>query len=518
MKKLSSLVLSLLLAGSLVACQGAGSGTKTTQSDVTEGQKISAKSESDSSEQRSEASASERQPSAELSETESKHSEGASTEEAASEAASSEAQNLSEHKDKSQGEQVVVFWHSLGGALGDELTKIVDEYNQGEGKDKGIRVEAVYQGYEGTDKQILAYQSKDLNNACDINVGLTSTIPSMLSLDWTVKVESLLADANSKVKKEDFYPALLRSVTYGDEVVALPFLNSTLEMYVNLDMLKEAGVDVPKTFDELIEIAPKLTKKQGDKVQQYAFESQVKRYQLVNFSVSQKKDAFFGDQEGGRKAPMTKITAGEDGTLKNFLTKLETLNKTGGYLYQENKAAEEFAAKKTAMVLMSSSKVGAVNDLVGSSFKWQTVPMPKVNAADESGAAVGGSCLVLFNRGDENRVKAAWDFMSYLSKADIQSRIAQKSGYIPTNVAAENEAEMKKFYEENPNFKTALEIVKNSDPNTQEPMDLCYSEIDKLITNVMLDFCNGKTDVDVTVQAIVDGCNRLLDDWHLAND
>lgn len=419
---------------------------------------------------------------------------------------------------ESKTPQKVVFWHSLGGALGGEMEKIVAEYNEGRGKEKGISVEAVFQGYEGTDKQILAYQSKDAKNACDINVGLTSTIPSMLALDWTTKVGPLMEEKDSPIKKEDFYPALLRSVSYGGEVVAFPFLNSTLEMYVNLDMLKEAGVDVPTTLDEVIAAAPKLVKKKGETVERYAFESQIKRYQLVNFIVSQKKDAFFGDGEGGRKSPMTKVTAGEDGTLEAFLTKWQELVKTGACLYKENKAPEEFAAGKTAMVLMSSSKVGAVKGLVGDKFKWKTVPMPKVHAEDESGAAVGGSCLVLFNRGDEARVKAAYDFMCYLSSPEVQSRIAQASGYVPTNVKCETEKEMKEFYEKNPNYLTALEVMKKSDPNSQEPMDLTYSEIDKLITNTMLEFCEGKKDVKAAAQEIVDGANRLLEDWHLAND
>lgn len=180
-----------------------------------------------------------------------------------SEAPKSEAAKTTEAKSEtSKSEQTVVFWHSLGGALGDELNAIVKEYNEGQGKDKGIKVDAVFQGYKGTDKVILAYQTKDTANACDINVGLVSTIPSMLSLDWTKPVEDLLADKSTTVKKDDFYPGLLRSVTYENKMIAVPFLNSTLQMYCNLDALKEAGIDAaPKTIDELLPMLPKLLKK-----------------------------------------------------------------------------------------------------------------------------------------------------------------------------------------------------------------------------------------------------------------
>ena len=44
----------------------------------------------------------------------------------------------------------VVFWHSFSGATEAALTSIINEYNEGRGKEKGIHVELVYQGYEGS--------------------------------------------------------------------------------------------------------------------------------------------------------------------------------------------------------------------------------------------------------------------------------------------------------------------------------------------------------------------------------
>lgn len=267
---------------------------------------------------------------------------------------------------KSGGTAEVVFWHSLSGPVGDELQKIVDEYNAGQGAEKNVHVTAVYQGYDGTDKQILAYQTNDKANACDINVGLTSTIPSMMELDWTVKVSDLYKDG-SWVPQDSF----------------------------------------PATLDELISYTEALTEKSGSEVSRYGFECQVKRYQLVNYICAQSTDAYFGDLEGGRAGAMTKITAGENGTLKAFLEKWDKLVETGRYQYVEGTVAEEFANETTAMALFSSSKVTNVLDLVGDKFNWNTAPIPLVNAGDTGSSAVGGSCLVLFDRGDKDRVAGA---------------------------------------------------------------------------------------------------------------
>lgn len=419
-----------------------------------------------------------------------------------------------------EGAQEVVFWHSFGGALGETVQGIVEEYNEGQGKEKGIFVNAVYQGYEGTDKLVLAYQTKDTANACDVNIGLTSTIPSMLDLEWTVKTQDMMEKHPDGIQPEDFYPSLLRSVSYQDEAIALPLSNSTLVMYYNEDALKEAGYDAPpRTLDELAEYTEKLTEKddQGN-ITRYGFECQVKRYHLVNYIASQSPDSFFGDQEGGRAGAMTKLTCGEDGTLENFLTEWDKLVALEGYQPVEGKVAEEFAAGTCAIALMSSSKCGSVEGLVNDSFKWNTAPIPMVNESDTSGAGVGGSCMVLMNRGDEKRVDAAWDFMSYISSPEVQCRISMASGYVPTTTGAEELDQMKTFYEEHPQYRTALEVIKTSSPMAQEPMDLCYNEIDAAITDVMTRYCGGEITSAEAREQILTDCNLLLDEWHEAND
>lgn len=418
---------------------------------------------------------------------------------------------------KSGGMAEVVFWHSLSGPVGDELQKIVDEYNAGQGAEKNVHVTAVYQGYDGTDKQILAYQTNDKQNACDINVGLTSTIPSMMELAWTVKVSDLYKEG-SWVPQDSFPASLVESVSCKGEMVGIPFLNSTMLLYYNEDLLKAAGFDAPPaTLDELIAYTEALTEKSGGSVSRYGFECQVKRYQLVNYICAQSTDAYFGDLEGGRSGAMTKITAGENGTLKAFLEKWDKLVETGGYQYVEGTVAEEFANQTAAMAMFSSSKVTNVLDLVGGNFKWNTAPIPLVNAGDTGSSAVGGSCLVLFDRGDKARVQGAWDFVQYLSTAEAQYRISTHSGYVPTNKATAELPEMQSFWDGAPQYKTAFDVVMNAAPNAQEPMDLTYNEINTVITDTMRQFCDRELTVDQAVEAITGKCNQLLDEWHEAN-
>ncbi len=444
-----------------------------------------------------------------------------STSKNSSDPSSPRADSASESKPNSTEDPIeIVFWHSFGGATGEALQSIIDNYNKTRGSEKGIKVSLVYQGYEGTDKVLLAYQTKDTSNAPDINVGLTSTIPSMMELDWNVDLSEYLNDPASEVSAGTFPEAMQRMCSYEGKMVAVPFANSIPLLYYNADALKEAGFDgPPETLDELAEYTKALTlKDDAGNVTRYGLNVQIRRYQMVQFVVSQSPDSFFGDNEGGRTAPMTKIVAGEDGTMKNFLEKWQKMIETGGYKYVEDNMNEEFAQGLSAMLIMSSSRLGTIKDLVGDSFDFQTAYLPKVNADDNGGAAIGGSCLNLFNLGDKARVDAAWDVIQYCLLPENQMTFSQASGYIPVNTAAYELPEMVKYYEEHPQYKMALDEMLAASPNAQEPLDLVYNDVQKVITDTMLEFCEGKRTVDATVEKITTDCNVLLDEYHAANE
>ncbi|HBG12292.1 MAG TPA: hypothetical protein DDX68_12075 [Clostridium sp.] len=128
-----------------------------------------------------------------------------STPKNSSDPSSPRADSASESKPNSTEDPIeIVFWHSFGGATGEALQSIIDNYNKTRGSEKGIKVSLVYQGYEGTDKVLLAYQTKDTANAPDINVGLTSTIPSMMELDWNVDLSEYLSDPAPEVSAGTF--------------------------------------------------------------------------------------------------------------------------------------------------------------------------------------------------------------------------------------------------------------------------------------------------------------------------
>ena len=78
-----------------------------------------------------------------------------------------------------------------------------------------------------------------------------------------------------KVDKNKFIPASWNSVTYKDQIYAMPFVAFNEGLLWNKKMFREAGLDPekpPKTFDEMIEFNKRLTKVDADgKITQMGF-------------------------------------------------------------------------------------------------------------------------------------------------------------------------------------------------------------------------------------------------------
>lgn len=416
----------------------------------------------------------------------------------------------------------VTFWYAASGVLGEEIESIVEEYNNGRGAELGYHVTATYQGAspEGTNKQIRAYQTNDVNNACDVNIGVTSTLRQLLELDWNVPVEDAATRFGAYVPLDSFAQVFRNATTYQGKQIGLPFTNSTLLMYYNKDALAEAGyTEPPKTMDELVEYAKNLTVKDASgNVTRYGFECEFKRYQLTNLVVRQSDDAYFYDMADGRDGVITKVIASEEGTLKKALEKIDALVETGCYNYVEDSIIDEFANGKAAIIFASCSRCYSCYDTIGDKFDWETTMIPMVNEGDTGSSSVGGQCVELYNRGNDKRLEAAWDFAQYLVTPESSYRIGTHSGYVPVNKNVADTPEMKAFWEDHHQMKVPFNILMAAPANAQEPLEPVYNEANAAMTDAIRALCDRELTVDQAVEQIESNINTLLDDWHSAND
>lgn len=417
----------------------------------------------------------------------------------------------------------VEFWHTLTGVNGEAVEAIAARFNETIGAEKGIHVSAVFQGNDNSEKLKTLAQANDFANFPDVAMIAGAGIPAATTYSSLVPIGTLMDREGNTISVDDLEPNMLRSYTYLNELIGMPFSCSAIMLYYNKDMFAEVGLDPetpPTTIAEMADAIEKLMiKDENGNVTRYGLNVAVRRYQMANFIGGQGEYNFFGDNEGGRTAPMTKVTFGEDGTLVKFLTEWDKVCKTGGYKAFEDDINEEFALELFGMAIMSCARIGKIQSLVGDKFDWDVAALPKVDAADKGGIAVGGSCVVMFDPdNDAAQVDATWEFVQYMVSAEQQFLFHQATGYIPVNKKVYDLPEAQTWFAENPLYQRVVDCIHASNPNVQEPFDIINWEIDTVIATHMLAFANGEESIEECANAIVTECNQKLDDYHYAND
>ena len=421
--------------------------------------------------------------------------------------------------EKAPSVRTVEFWHTLSGVNGAAIDKIAQNFNTTVGKQKGIFIKSVYQGNDNSEKLKTLAQAGDSKNFPDVCQIVGAGIPSALAYPEIVPVQDMLDSGKGTVAPIE--PNMLRAYTYKNRLIGMPVSCSSILLYYNKDMFREAGLDPekpPKTIAEMANCISKLMVKKGNTVERYGLNVAVRRYQFSNWICGQGKYAFFGDNEGGRTAPMTKVVFGEDGTLRKFLTEWDKICKTGGYKAVEDDINEEFALPVFGMAIMSTARIGKIKNLVQNSFDWTVAPFPLVNANDTGRTSVGGSCVVMFNpHKDPEQVAAAWEFVQYMVSPEVQFEFHKNTGYIPVNKKCYELPAAKEWFRTQPMYKVAIDQIHASHPYVQEPFDIINWEIDSVIKTHMLNFAKGIESIDQCHDAIVNECNAKLAAYHKAN-
>lgn len=420
---------------------------------------------------------------------------------------------------KAEGEVTEIeFWHSISGQLAEKLDEMVDNFNTTVGKEKNIKVTTVYQNWPGTDKLVTVMQAGDVKNHPDVIQIYGENMNIVRDYERMVWVEDYINGSSSTVKKKDLVPNAAEAFSIDGRMLGAPLTLSTLMLYYNQDMFDAAGItNPPATIAEMADDVEKLMKKTGDTVDVYGLNLCPNSYELNSWIAGQGQVSYFGNNESGRKAPMTEVALEENNTLDNFLTEWEKVIQTGGLKYLVDNMNEEFANGQHAMVIMSSARIQIMKELIGDKFKWAVADLPKVQESDNGGASVSGGGLFMIDKDDPKRLEASWEFVQYCLSPETQLFWSQNTGYVPVNRLTYDLPEMKSYLEGEPEMQAAISQVERSDARLQEPYFPNSGEIKTVVKEALILFAEGKRNKDETKQAIIDGCNAAMNDYYRAN-
>ncbi len=410
----------------------------------------------------------------------------------------------------------ITFWHSMDTSFGETLDKQIQNFNNTVGAEKNIKVSSVFQSYPGTEALNAAMSSDDIANMPDVIQLYGESVSLVRDYERTVWAEDKITSPDASLNKEDLIPNALASFTIDDKLIGVPYNMACYLLYYNETQLKEAGfIEPPKTIAEMAEMLPVLVEKtEAD----YGLNVRINMNEMINFIESQgSTGAFFGNNKNGHDGHMTELQCIEDGTLKNFINEWGKVIDSNAYKAVRDSINEEFAAEMHSMVIMSSSRVQIINDLVQDSFEWGIAAVPTVNENDCGGSFPTGSGLFMLDRDDPVKTDAAWEFVQYMASPEIQAEWLETTGYVPTNIKALDTDIYKDSVAQNPKLAIPYEVLSASPADMTCPFTPNYSAVDTLIKDTMISFANKEMNADEVYEALVDGSKKIFDEYYRSN-
>ena len=407
-----------------------------------------------------------------------------------------------------QDEGTVIIWHSNSGAIGTAFDDIVERFNSTIGEEKGITIEAIYQGAANDVlTKVKAAAAAD-----------TSSLPDIAQLDATAALDMknsdyLVLPADIGVDTSAVMPSALESLSSERGLLAVPFNASSLLFYYNKTLFDSLGLEPPETLDDFAAIAPLLGEKDSSgRITRYAFAGVPATYELGAFIGAQKGLSYMVDEENGHTGTPRKVLFGEEGTFRNFLEHWKNLYDTGYVNSITSGISTEFAAGRTASMLASSSNLSTVMNTVGGRFSVGTAFVPKTDEEATGGVNIGGGALFSFTSSE-----AVKTVLEYLISEDTQLEWAEKTGYMPVCTGLDDNPEYQAFLERNPQFRIAMEQTEASNPKvTGVWIPSAYQIYYSFQTEIRNVTENGK-DIDAAVSDMERTVQKALDDYAAQN-
>ena len=358
-----------------------------------------------------------------------------------------------EMEDMEDMEAVTIeFWHAMGGELGEVVDELVARYNDSQ---DGVVVNATFQGtYDDTYNALLA--SFETSTAPNIVQNFDLASQTMIDTGRLIPAHQLMADDG--YDGSIFVPAV--SDYYSDEtggMVGMAFNSSTPILYYNIAMLEEAGVSPPPTgeswsFSEMLEAC--------DAIQASGVTDNCIALGQVGWYFEQilaNSGGLYYNNDNGRTGRATEVAfnTGTGVEVFDFLTGLVANGYSPNLGNTWTDTDSVFFAGEAAMSFDSTSGARGIQD--GAEFEVGTMFIPYADSSGgRNGVIIGGAALWLIDADDDHQDAAAWQFMKFMAEEAQQVTWHTGTGYFPVRTDISGNADLTSFWDENPNFVTAI--------------------------------------------------------------
>jgi sn-glycerol 3-phosphate transport system substrate-binding protein len=336
----------------------------------------------------------------------------------------------------------VLFWSSFADELGEAQIEIVRRFNESQDE---VEVEHQFQGtYEETAQKLTA--ALQARQTPDV---------SLLSDVWWFQfyLNGVLAPLNdliaaNEVDTADYVESLYNEGVRDGVSYWLPFARSTPLFYYNADAFAEAGLnEAPTNWSQIVEAAPRLVQRDGDTVTRSAF-----AHPRSGSYIAWLFQCVVWQHEGLYSDPDFTIRLNEGGAVA--AGEFYRSSVVDGWATTPEDNELDFTNGLTASVMASTGSLRGITERTEGRFEFRTAFLPE---AETFGVCTGGAGLAILANAPTEKQQAAFKFIEYVTGTEGTTFWSQNTGYMPVRRSAAESAEMQTFFEENPNFRTAVE-------------------------------------------------------------
>lgn len=344
----------------------------------------------------------------------------------------------------------ITFWHSFTQGQRLDVIQAAAESFQKEHPKVKIKIETFSWGDFYT-KWTTGIAS---GNVPDMSTALPGHVVEMIDADALVPMNDLI----DKIGRDRFAEASINEGSKGDDNYSLPLYSHAQVMWYRKDLLKNAGLEVPKTWDEFYEASVKLSK---DGIYGCSFPTgsgDLMGTRFLNFYVRSANQSLLTED---LKANLTSKEA-IDGI--NYWTKLyKDCSPKDSVNYKVLDQATLFYQGKTAFDFNSGFQIGGVEtnspDLVD---QIDCAPIPKINVDDpETGIETSNIPMVVWKNSKNPEICKA--FIEYLFQEEtyISFLEATPVGMLPS-ISGITESEKYQSNETVKKFSNAVEVISHA--------------------------------------------------------
>ena len=349
----------------------------------------------------------------------------------------------------------LTLWHSLPQGNQVALAAMADRFNASQ-RDVKVSLE-LQPSYDATlQKFISGLKTGDLPGVAMLQeVDLQKAIDTgaMLPAQSCIKADKYsMADTLARV----------RSYFTVDGVLwPMPFNTSTPLLYFDQHDFRAAGLDPskpPATLDALVEAARKL-KISGIK---YPLELKIDSWYIEHWFAQANR--VFTDHNNGRRGRASKVLI-NNATGRKIFKFFETLQREGLVRTSEKNQFDNLlgvASGDASMTMDTSSALGTIKSVLeGGGIADKELELgvgPLPGPTGSGGVTIGGGSLHMVRKGQTRaEQEAAWRFVKFTNRPEIQAEWSAASGYVPIRKAALKSPVLARTWAASPGYQVAYD-------------------------------------------------------------